>query len=107
MPPLIRDRGKEIQYYVLIHLTQHATAEHDVALVLHRRKERRPSTAGVQITCLAPSVPAHPACLSPLPARQDLAELAIGLHIDLVIELGALVLVDVLAVLADEDEAAD
>ncbi len=39
--------------------------------------------------------------------RVDLAELPIGLHVDLVIELGALVLVGVLAVLADEDEARD
>ena len=39
--------------------------------------------------------------------RLDLAELAIGFHVDFVIELGALVLVGVLAVLADEDEARD
>ena len=39
--------------------------------------------------------------------RLDLAELAIGFHVDFVIELGALVLVGVLVVLADEDEARD
>jgi len=42
-----------------------------------------------------------------LQAPPQSAELTIGFHVDLVIELGALVLAGVLAVLTDEDEARD